>query len=68
VVVGDGPALDRLRRRYGDVHFLGRAALAALELRREDARAHALGYGWRASAGAFRKNILIANHRDGTCV
>jgi hypothetical protein len=68
VVVGDGPALDGLRRRYGDVHFLGRAALAALDLRREDGREHALGYGWRASAGAFRKNILIANDRDGTCV
>ncbi len=126
VVVGDGPALDELRRAFPDVRFLGqkrgsdlsrayaeadvfvfpsltdtfgnvlleamasglpvaaypvtgpkdvvldpragvldddlqRAALAALKLKAEDARAYALTYSWENSARIFRNNILQAN-------
>jgi len=126
VIVGDGPALGRLKEKFSEVKFLGvrkgealaqtyaacdvfvfpsltdtfgnvllealaaglpvaaypvtgpkdvildtragtldtdlrKAALAALKLRRSDARAYALGYSWEASAEAFRNNILRAN-------
>ena len=40
---------------------LQRAALAALKLRPEDARAYALTYSWESSARMFRDNILRAN-------
>ncbi len=40
---------------------LQRAALAALKLSREDARAFALGYSWEESTRMFRDNILAAH-------
>ncbi len=40
---------------------LRKAALGALRLSREAARAFALGFSWEASASAFRDNILIGN-------
>ena len=40
---------------------LQRAALAALNLKAEDARAYALTYSWENSARIFRDNILQAN-------
>jgi glycosyltransferase involved in cell wall biosynthesis len=125
-VVGDGPALEALKRKYPGVHFLGlrkgealarayaaadvfvfpsltdtfgnvllealasgvpvaaypvtgpkdvildpragvldddleRACLAALALKRADARAYALKHTWENSARMFRDNILRAN-------
>lgn len=125
-VVGDGPALETLKRKYPEVHFLGqrsdealaeayaaadvfvfpsltdtfgnvlleamasglpvaafpvtgpkdvildpragvldsdlrKAALAALDLKPEDARAYALTFSWENSAKIFRDNILKAN-------
>ena len=40
---------------------LREAALAALDLRKEDARAFALGFSWEASAAAFRANVLAVH-------
>ncbi|MEM8744561.1 MAG: glycosyltransferase family 1 protein [Pseudomonadota bacterium] len=40
---------------------LRRAAMAALKLKSEDARAYALTYSWENSARIFRDNILRAN-------
>ncbi|MDA7947871.1 MAG: glycosyltransferase family 1 protein [Hyphomicrobiaceae bacterium] len=45
---------------------LRRAALAALKLKPEDARAYALTYDWENSARLFRENILRANGLAGT--
>jgi glycosyltransferase involved in cell wall biosynthesis len=40
---------------------LQKAALAALSLKREDARAHALKFSWERSAVQFLENVLTAN-------
>ena len=42
-------------------HDLRRAALAALDLSRDDARAFAERFSWDECADAFRQNILFAN-------
>jgi glycosyltransferase involved in cell wall biosynthesis len=41
---------------------LGQAALAALDLDRTAARAHALRFSWENSARQFVKNVLAAHH------
>jgi hypothetical protein len=40
---------------------LRQAALAALSIPREAARAHALGFTWKASAQQFLENIAAAH-------
>ncbi len=59
VVIGDGPALEHLRKAYPDALFLGRKTGEdlALELNPRDCREHALRFTWERSIDQFESHL-----------